>query len=81
VSGNDLRACDGGQRDWLLNCNFREVSKRWAIQQMLVAGGRKKRRMEKELARGRRRGIEKQGERGEGKKRGGVQASCGPHPQ
>jgi hypothetical protein len=57
------------QRDWLLKCNFREVSKRWAIQQMLLAGGRKKRRMEKKFARGRRKGIEKQGERGEGKKR------------
>jgi hypothetical protein len=36
---------------------------------MLVAGGRKKRRMEKKLARGKRKEIEKQGERGEGKKR------------
>jgi hypothetical protein len=36
---------------------------------MLLAGGRKKRRMEKKFAHGRRKGIEKQGERGEGKKR------------
>ena len=79
MSDDDLRACDGGQRDWLLKCNFREVSKRWAIQQMLVAGGRKKRRMEKKLERERRRGIEIQGGKRGGKEERGVRPAVGTH--